>query len=209
MEVYYSAVQLGAISVPLNYRLSSKDLAYIFDDSESTVLIADREFAPLLVSPLERQESKIGKVLWTGTAAHNVDIGQVGVDYEECLRRGPRREVSNDEGDEHDIAQIYYTSGTTGKPKGVVLTHKNVCTHALGAVAELQLTDNDRWIHVAPMFHLADAWATWAITWVGGTHIFVRTFDPKQVLETIVRERVTVSNLIPTMFNMLLNYDRT
>ena len=66
-----------------------------------------------------------------------------------------------------------------------MLSHKNVTTHALGTIAEIHLTDCDVWIHVAPLFHLADAWATWAITWVGGTHVLVREFDPKMVLETI------------------------
>jgi fatty-acyl-CoA synthase len=87
-----------------------------------------------------------------------------------------------------------------------MLTHKNVCTHALGTIAELSLTDSDRWIHVAPMFHLADAWATWAITWMGGTHILVRSFDPPEVLKVMEREKATISNMIPTMLNLLVNH---
>jgi len=105
-----------------------------------------------------------------------------------------------------DIAQIYYTSGTTGRPKGVMLSHKNVTTHALGTIAEIHLTDCDVWIHVAPLFHLADAWATWAVTWVGGTHVLVREFDAKAILEAIQREKVTLTNLIPTMLNLMVNH---
>jgi acyl-CoA synthetase (AMP-forming)/AMP-acid ligase II len=86
-----------------------------------------------------------------------------------------------------------------------MLSHRNVCIHALSAIAELKLTDEDRWIHVAPMFHLADAWATIAITWVGGTHIFVPDFDPESVLYTMEKERATITNMIPTMLNMLVN----
>jgi acyl-CoA synthetase (AMP-forming)/AMP-acid ligase II len=86
-----------------------------------------------------------------------------------------------------------------------MLSHKNVMTHALGTIAEIHLTDRDVWIHVAPLFHLADAWATWAITWVGGTHVLVREFDSKTVLETIEREKVTLTNLIPTMLNLMVN----
>jgi acyl-CoA synthetase (AMP-forming)/AMP-acid ligase II len=81
-----------------------------------------------------------------------------------------------------------------------------VYAHALSTIAELHLSDEDVWLHAAPMFHLADAWATWAITWVGATHSFVKEFDPKDVLETIQRERVTISNMIPVMLNMLVNY---
>jgi acyl-CoA synthetase (AMP-forming)/AMP-acid ligase II len=87
-----------------------------------------------------------------------------------------------------------------------MLSHKNVATHALGTVAELHLTDSDVWIHVAPLFHLADAWATWAITLVGGTHVLVREFDSKTVFETIEREKVTITNLIPTMLNLMVNH---
>ena len=89
------------------------------------------------------------------------------------LWRGWRSPVDEVDVTEDDIAQIYYTSGTTGRPKGVMLTHKNVTVHALGTIAELHLTDRDVWLHAAPLFHLADAWATWAITWVGGTHVLV------------------------------------
>jgi len=106
---------------------------------------------------------------------------------------------------EKDVAQLYYTSGTTGRQKGVMLTHKNVAVHALGTIAELKLTDEDRWIHVAPMFHLADAWATWAITWVGGTHIMVPEFDAKKVMTLMEEEQVTLTNMIPTMLNLMVN----
>ncbi len=110
------------------------------------------------------------------------------------------------EAQEEDVAQIYYTSGTTGRPKGVMLSHKNVSTHALGTIAELHLTDRDVWVHVAPLFHLADAWATWAITWVGGTHVLVREFEAKVVFEVIEREKVTLTNLIPTMLNLMVKH---
>ena len=105
------------------------------------------------------------------------------------------------------MINLYYTSGTTGRQKGVMLSHRNVYCHALSTIAELHLTDADVWIHAAPMFHLADAWATWAITWVGGTHTFVREFDPLEVLRTMERERVTITNMIPMMLNILVNFE--
>lgn len=205
LEAYYAAVRLGAIAVPLNYRLSGKDLAFILEDSESSALIADREFSGLVESMWESGCNAIGRVLLCGTG-EDPSIGIDCFDYEEGIKSAMRVQDSRVSLEDSDIAQIYYTSGTTGRPKGVVLTHKNVCTHALGAIAELQLTDKDRWIHVAPMFHLADAWATWALTWVGGTHIFVRSFNPETVLNTMAKEKATISNLIPTMLNVLVNY---
>jgi acyl-CoA synthetase (AMP-forming)/AMP-acid ligase II len=91
-----------------------------------------------------------------------------------------------------------------------MLTHHNVWTHALAAIAELQLSDRDTWAHVAPMFHLADAWATFAITWVGGCHVMVPKFDAAETLATFERERVTLTNLVPTMLNLMVKHpDRT
>ncbi len=203
LEAYYGIAQIGAISVPINIRLSPGEIAYILEDSESKALISD----PLYRKPIDSIREKVPcvqKVIWTGEGIG--DGGDGDLSYERMLleeRPDPFPEVLV--GGE-DIAQLYYTSGTTGRPKGVILTHKNVTTHALGTIAELHLTDQDIWIHVAPLFHLADAWATWAITWVGGTHVLTREFHPKVVLETIEKERVTLTNLIPTMLNLMVNH---
>ena len=110
--------------------------------------------------------------------------------------------------DENQVAHLYYTSGTTGRPKGVMLTHKNVCHHALGTIAELKLVDTDIWGHIAPMFHLADAWATFALTWVGGRHVMVGEFEAETVMATIEKEKMTLSNLIPTMLNLMIKHPR-
>jgi len=88
----------------------------------------------------------------------------------------------------------------------VVLTHRNISSHALATIAELGLTDGDTWAHVAPMFHLADAWATWAITWVGGRHVMIGAFEPETVLREFADQAVTVTNLVPTMLNDLVNH---
>jgi acyl-CoA synthetase (AMP-forming)/AMP-acid ligase II len=103
-----------------------------------------------------------------------------------------------------DPAQLYFTSGTTGSPKGVILTQGNVLAHAVMTVAELGLGESEVWAHVAPMFHLADAWATFAITAVGGCHVFLRRFDARAALDLLERERVTVTNLVPTMLNRVV-----
>jgi fatty-acyl-CoA synthase len=203
LEAYYGITRIGAISVPINYRLAPKEIAFILQDSESKVLIADPVFQRQIDS-IREEIRGISRIVWTGEQ----EVGKEprDVSYERIVReintnRLPEAGTSAD-----DIAQIYYTSGTTGRPKGVMLSHKNVATHALGTVAELHLTDSDVWIHVAPLFHLADAWATWAITLVGGTHVLVREFECKSVFEAIQRERVTLTNLIPAMLNLMVNH---
>jgi fatty-acyl-CoA synthase len=203
LEAYYGIAQIGAVSVPMNYRLSSKEIGFILRDSESKVLIADPMFEKQ-IDPIKREMGGVKKILWTGEGRGREEA--IDANYESVLNQMNPRDLRQVDITGEDVAQIYYTSGTTGRPKGVMLSHKNVTTHALGTIAELHLVDRDVWIHVAPLFHLADAWAAWAITWVGGTHVLVREFDPKEVLEAVERERVTLTNLIPTMLNLMVNY---
>ena len=217
LEAYYAIPQIGAISVPINTRLSAGEIAYILEDSESKLLIADPMFKNQL-EPVRKKIRGIKKILWTGDDRDRSSPSDsspdaslhgnrsVGLNYEEALRQEDSGALPAPSMESEDIAQIYYTSGTTGRPKGVMLSHKNVMTHALGTIAEVHLTDSDVWVHVAPLFHLADAWATWAVTWVGGTHVLVREFDARAVLETIQREKVTLTNLIPTMLNLMVNH---
>ncbi|MCP4667983.1 MAG: AMP-binding protein, partial [Deltaproteobacteria bacterium] len=142
-------------------------------------------------------------VVWTG-AGENPDVPG-SLDYEDILQGQSLVPPDAPQISDDDVAHLYYTSGTTGRPKGVMLSHKNVCCHALAAIAELKLVDSDNWIHVAPLFHLADAWAAFAVTWVGGKHVVVPDFEPLPVLSAIQNEKVTITNMIPTMLNMLVH----
>lgn len=148
--------------------------------------------------------STLEKIIWTRTDAHV--LNRDAVKYEAMLENYPDQPPPGPVICDDDVAQLYYTSGTTGRPKGVMLTHKNVKSHALGTIAELHLTDQDRWFHVAPLFHLADAWATFALTWVGGKHVLLPSFDALSVCRLIQEEKITLSNLIPTMLNMMVNH---
>ena len=206
LESYFAAAHLGVILVPLNFRLSPRELAMILKDSGSRILIAQQTFQDK-VNALADLDSGIEKVIWTQRSSGGIE--KPGhLEYETLLSiqegNAPAESSIRDE----DVAHLYYTSGTTGRPKGVMLSHKNVKSHALGTIAELHLTDRDHWFHVAPLFHLADAWATFALTWVGGKHVILPTFDPLKVLRLIEEEKITLSNLIPTMLNMMVNHPR-
>lgn len=204
LEAYYAIALRGAAAVPLNYRLSARELALIMNDAGVRVLIVDPRFGQI-VEEIRASLPTVEKIIWTGDGKEVLPEEGRDLRYEEILA-GLAAQIPDREITETDIAQIYYTSGTTGRPKGVMLTHKNVTVHALGTIAELQLTDRDVWLHAAPLFHLADAWATWAVTWVGGTHVLVGEFDPPAVLTAMEQEAVTLTNLIPTMLNMLIHY---
>ena len=204
LEAYFACARLGAVLVPLNFRLSAEELAFILADSGASVLLASPEFAPE-VAALERQGALPPTLLWLGEPPAGSGPTQVGSSYAAALATPPLAghapELPADA-----LAHLYYTSGTTGRPKGVMLTHGNVWTHALATVADLGLSDADTWAHIAPMFHLADAWATFAITWVGGRHVMVARFEEEAVFRAIEVERTTLSNLIPTMLNRLVRH---
>jgi acyl-CoA synthetase (AMP-forming)/AMP-acid ligase II len=202
IEAYFAAAQLGAVLNPLNIRLRPLELAPILADSGATLLIASVRFRAE-VEALIAMETELTTVIWTGTAM--VEGIRDSISYEEAVAAQGSNPPHPPSLTDDDVAQLYYTSGTTGVPKGVMLSHKNVCTHALAAVAELRLGDHDHWLHVAPLFHLADAWATFALTWVGGKHVVVPDFDVSDVLRAIRTERVTITNMIPSMLNTLIN----
>lgn len=204
IESYFAVAGLGAILCPLNFRLSPAELAVILSDCEPSLLIAHAEFAPVVESALQNI-STIPTVLWIGELPPNGCLVVGSQIYQQAIAQQddvtlPDTIVPN------TTAQLYYTSGTTGRPKGVMLTHGNVYLHAVGAVAELSLCESDRWGHIAPMFHLADAWATFAMTMVGGCHIIVPKFHTEGALAAIEQHRITITNLIPTMLNLMVKH---
>lgn len=204
MEIYFAAAKLGLIINPINIRLTGSEIAYILNDAGSRILAAHTDFAASVKQAL-KETPQVEQIIWLGPKT-NIDIARPSVAYEDFLEDNEAMVTWPDLVEDNAPAQIYYTSGTTGRPKGVVLTHLNVTTHALAAVAEFHLTDADTWFHVAPMFHLADAWATFALTWVGGRHVMLPYFDPAKTLSLIQKEHITLTNLIPTMLNLMVNH---
>jgi acyl-CoA synthetase (AMP-forming)/AMP-acid ligase II len=201
-EAYFAAAGIGAVLAPVNVRLASEEIASILTDAGARLLIAAPQFAPLVESVMSHNVP-LEAVLWTDLSP--ASPGVPSFEYAGTLieHSGP---LDGMRVDPDAVAHLYYTSGTTGRSKGVMLTHRNVTTHALGTVAELRLADTDVWGHIAPMFHLADAWATFALTMVGGRHVMLPRFDAQEALAAIERERITITNLIPTMLNLMVKH---
>jgi acyl-CoA synthetase (AMP-forming)/AMP-acid ligase II len=208
LEAYFATAYAGLILTPINYRVSEKELGFILQDSGARTLISEFEFNKKLTNILQKhpEQLPLESIIWSAekdTEKKDID-GYTSIDYENAISQANEHPFPDIKGFD-ETAHLYYTSGTTGKPKGVILTHTNVITHAFGTVAEFQLSDSDVWAHIAPLYHLADAWATFAITMVGGKHVIVPKFEATQVLKIIQDDGVTMSNLIPTMLNILVN----
>src|SRR5689334_9181775 len=185
-HAYFATDGCGAILVPLNTRLLEPEQREVLRDSGARLVFADPGLAD--------QAAAIARPLGLDVATFDAVAADAGTS---TFRPDP--------GDAGTVAHLYYTSGTTGRPKGVMLTHRNVVTHVHAAIAELGLCAADRWAHIAPMFHLADAWATFAITAAGGTHLFLERFTAGAALDLLEHERITITNLVPTMLNLMVN----
>lgn len=202
LECFYGICQLGAVMVPLNYRLNAKDLEYIINHSDSKMLIVDAEFGKL-IEPVQEQ-LPIEKFIVVEVDGHESAIS--GVAYETFINDIPEdAEVQRAEIDENQMMTLNYTSGTTSNPKGVMLTHRSNYLNAANFLHHLNVVHDDVYLHTLPMFH-ANGWGgVWAVTAAGGTHICLRKVDPPLILELFDRHNISILCGAPTVVNMLVN----
>ena len=200
LEAYYGVVQMGAILMPLNVRLTPADFEFMLNDAETTAIIVERAMLGL-IAPIRANVPSLKHVILVGAGDAGGDP-----DYEQLLAAAPAHPYTAPAMDEDDVAEIFYTSGTTGKAKGVMLTHRNLYANAFAFMTGLGMRDDDTMLHTIPLFHV-NGWGTpHALTAIGGRHICIRAFEPRLVLEMIQREGVTLTALVPTMVNMLINF---
>jgi long-chain acyl-CoA synthetase len=191
----------GRVLNDLNTRLAPAELEFILADSGARALLVDDTFLPTGVALAQACAS----------VEHLVHIG-AGPTPEGCLSfaqltagdGGPPATVGSD-----DLAGIFYTGGTTGLPKGAMLSHRNLVANAKHLLIEIHYTHADRYLHAGPMFHLADGASTYALTWVGGAHVIMPSFAPQEWLRLVATERITRSLLVPTMINAVVNHPDT
>jgi len=198
LETKYAIAWAGLIAVPLNIRLAPEELIFLLNDSETRVLIVDETFSAMLPA-FEGKLTSVETIInysATDSTKSIVAYQSLIVDSEPA----PDANAGND-----DTAGIFYTGGTTGLPKGVMLTHDNLVHNALNCLNGLGYNADTRYLHAAPMFHAADATSNIAVTMLGGTHVFIPKFEPEQTLQLIEKQQVTNCTLVPTMINMLVN----
>jgi fatty-acyl-CoA synthase len=201
LEAYYGVIQTGAILLPLNCRLAGDDFAFILNHSEARLLFLAPEFLPVITSIRQSLRPDLRCILLDKSPSHDWLDDHT---YEEYLGESTSLPYHVQPFDENEASELFYTSGTTDRPKGVLLTHRNLYLHALNVIWALQISDRDVQLHTIPLFH-ANGWgATHTITAVGGTHVMIPHFYPRTVLQLIAKEKITAFNLIPTMGTMLL-----
>jgi long-chain acyl-CoA synthetase len=198
-EYYFAVPWAGAVFVPINTRLAPAEIVYWLDDSDSLVIFVDDTF----LAPL----AEIGDRL--ATIRTRIYVGEgpppAGfVAYEQLIQASAPIEASSRGGD--DLAGIFYTGGTTGRSKGVMLSHRGLTLNPLQAQAVVRFSPDDVFLHAAPMFHLADGFFCMAAATIGARNVFLPAFHPLQVLETIQRERITQALLVPTMMNLVVQH---
>jgi long-chain acyl-CoA synthetase len=187
LEVHYACAALGAILVPLNTRLAAPEVEHIAAQTEPVLTLAGERFASFIPQAVDA-------IVWP-------DADPPGArNAYEVLAAGSAPAAGR-LGAVTDIAQIFYTSGTTGVPKGVCLTHGNLAASAIDAMIALNFDRNDVWLHGAPMFHLVDAFAIWGISLTGGVHAIAH-FQPETFADTIAQAGVTKTSLPPTLIAM-------
>ena len=197
LESFYAVPQLGAVLVPLNYRLTADDFAYLINHSGARLVCADHDY----LDAIDRIRSQLPQV------AHFVALtgkGDNWLDYEQLIQASSGQFVRPEIG-ENDLLTINYTSGTTSHPKGVMITHRNAWMNSIGTLVHQPMSCAERYLWTLPMFH-ANGWTfVWTITAAGGTHICLRKIELPAVFELMAKEQVTMLCAAPTVLISLAN----
>ena len=198
-ECCYAVPWAGAVIVPLNTRWSVAELQYSIRDAGISALIVDGNFAGQ-VSEILQDISGVRVVIYAGDG----DTPDGMLNYEDLIMSSQPAEDAQRGND--DLAGIFYTGGTTGFPKGVMLSHRNLWTNSVLTIAERGGVSEDSWLHVAPMFHLGDIQFVFIKTMECQRHVFLSAFDPESVLECIQTHGVSDLLLVVTMLKAVLEH---
>jgi len=195
-EFSFAVPWAGGIIVPLNNRLGSDELNYILTDSGARILIADSHFKGIIDGFLEKSPS-LDRVIY-------FDPENANSDYETLIKQ--HSPLEDQQRGYEDIAGILYTSGTTGRPKGAVLSHRNLIANSMGSSLNFGFNEDTVYLHASPLFHSSGASRVYSMIAAGTTNIILPTFDVPTLLAAIEQHRVTSLLLVPTMINRMIHH---
>jgi fatty-acyl-CoA synthase len=201
LEAYYGIVQAQAILNPINIRLTASEIEFILNHAESKAVCFHSDFRPLI----QTLQSRVPGLKHFVELEPSLPLLDSHYDYEDLLSKASANFWSDPVEDENETAELFYTSGTTGHPKGVLLSHRALYLHALNVIASLSYTDRERFLHIVPLFHV-NGWGTpHTLTAVGGCHVMLQKFVPKEVFRLVQEEHITRLFAVPAVFIALLN----
>ncbi|MBI5778595.1 MAG: AMP-binding protein [Planctomycetes bacterium] len=209
VELYLACAKTGIVINPINFRLSVSDVAYIINNADSRAIFCHGEFTPLVESIRESLAQVKHYFIVPGPPDANatpVKTGKHWADYEASINDKPDVEPDCQVKPE-DIWVLLYTSGTTGRPKGVLRSHESYIAFYLINAGDFGFTPDDVCLNVMPLCHVNTTFFSFTITYLGGS-VYVhpaRHFDPADILRIIEKEKITFISLIPTHYHLLLN----
>lgn len=197
LESFYAVPQIGAVVVPINYRLTPDDFAYIINHSGASVVCAHADYLEAIDSIRSQVPGLKHFVALEGKR-------EGWIDYESAIAANSPA-FSHVDINESDLISLNYTSGTTAKPKGVMITHRNAYMNVVGMLIHVPMTAADRYLWTLPMFH-ANGWTfVWIVTAVGAAHVCLRKVDAASVFDQVAREAITMFCAAPTVLIPIAN----
>jgi long-chain acyl-CoA synthetase len=198
--VFFASAKIGSVFNPINFRLKAEEVRYIIEDAEPKILLFEQALEPE-IARIQNDFPAVHFCCIDGNAPEYADS------YEQMVSGAAGSRVGADVS-EDDLYAIMYTSGTTGRPKGVMHTHRDIVEQSTVIITGQRLTHNDRGLAAAPLFHCAELHCAFLPrVHIGASNIIIPGFDPKQALDLIENEKITVTFMAPTMWNMLLQED--
>ncbi|MBN2283820.1 MAG: long-chain-fatty-acid--CoA ligase [Deltaproteobacteria bacterium] len=197
-ESVFAIAKIGAVSTNLNWRLSGRELASLIKDSGAAVVLFSKRFEHLFAPMREQAPGTVRYIAIEGKIDDDM------IDYEDLISRYPSVEPDVDI-DENDTVLQLYTSGTTGRPKGVMLTHRNMLSNAVNTIIEMEITRDTNVLGFLPIFHIA-IFMLMNLVYVGATATYVHSFDIDLILSLIEREKLNTTAFTPVIFKFLLDH---